>query len=71
MEISEAKFDKLSEAVSDLREEVRVGFASLPIAFVTKAEVDAAKKEAQYAKRWAITTAVAVAAVALANLPLF
>ncbi len=71
MQVSEEKFDKLAEAVSDLREEVRVGFATLPSNFVTKAEVDSAKKEALYAKRWAITTAVAVSAIALANLPLF
>lgn len=63
----ELKIDTLTRQVSDLREEVRVGFAGLPNTFVSKAEVDAAKKEAVAAKRWSIGTAVAIVGIVISQ----
>ena len=47
------KLDHLQADVSNLQEEVRVGFAKMPHAYVPRTEMNTLKREAQAARRWA------------------
>jgi hypothetical protein len=54
MESVEVKIDQAIAEIRDLREEVRVGFAKLPSAYVPRGEFNRLRQEAQNARRWAI-----------------
>ncbi len=49
----------LNGELAALREEIRVGFASLPSKYVSQKAVDESRKEAKIAKRFALASVIA------------
>ena len=58
------KLDSITEDITD----IKVRMAELPQVFVTREEVDEAKKAAELARRWSIGVAISVFAILIPTL---